>query len=636
MIMSHPDNTKSLPALAPGPPRISAPHTSTGVSRPKKNSTACLACKAAKRKCSGPPGKCKACSASNLECLFDPSRDLRRKVAVKRTIQELTDHKDLLNVLLDTIRSADQFDCDKVVGIIRNSVSKEEVARVLGSPATKFEDSHGANALAILDDQDYPVEPLKTGTRRASDPRHITSSPEEIHVEFPQQPAVSSYARITLESLCDIPLFEVQAKPWTQVTDDDYLVSHLVSLYFTWDHPCSQFLDQGAFIAHMRRGNLNSEFCAPILVNSLLSMASAYSDSPDVLSNPGNAFSRGRSFFCEAERLWKAEKGRANLTNIQALLLMCCVLKFQGQVQQGWLMLRQAVRLAEEMGLLDVSTLSRPKNKMLPEIERVRTITAWGISHLSSELSLELQWVPAIVYPALDIKLCGDQDFDWTPYPRSNQITYDKRPACLPGVREGMAQITKVLIDVQNLIFQKGRGTAFEELWRQAEGPFDRLTAWLGRWPQVIELEREPIPQVLLMRVKCLHTIMSLFDILNDPRQPRLLQQAWYYQINAAEEMAQCLRIYRESYGLKHIPSQMVDATQTGLRILACQLDDSDELRQAFVELSRFGTALSKRFKRTADKIHEIRAQTLSQNLKLPSEAVALFDDPEHWEGREA
>lgn len=196
---------------------------------------------------------------------------------MKRTIQELTDHKDLLNILLDTIRSADQTDCDKFVAMIRNSISNEEVARALGSPATKFEDNHGlltANALAILEDQDYPVEPLNPGVRRSSDPSSITSSPDEIHVEVHRPPAVSSYARITLESLCDIPLFEVQAKPWTQVTDDNYLVSHLISLYFTWDHPCSQFLDQGAFLAHMRRGNLNSEFCAPILVNSLLSMAS--------------------------------------------------------------------------------------------------------------------------------------------------------------------------------------------------------------------------------------------------------------------------------------------------------------------------------------------------------------------------
>ncbi|KAJ5747544.1 uncharacterized protein N7511_009240 [Penicillium nucicola] len=641
MIMSHPDNTKPLPALAPGPPRASAPHTSVGISRPKKNSTACLACKAAKRKCSGPPGKCKTCSAANLECLFDPSRDLRRKVAVKRTIQELTDHKDLLNALLDMIRSADKPDSEKITDIIRNSISNEDVARAFGSSATKFHDSHGllaANALAILDDQEDPihVEPENTRVRQNSDPGNITSSSEAIHVEIPRPQVVNSYARITLESLCDIPLFEVQAKPWTRVTDDDYLVSHLISLYFTWDHPCSQFLDQTVFLEHMQRGNLNSEFCAPILVNSLLSMASAYSDRPDVFSSPGNTFSRGRNFFCEAKRLWKAENGRANLTNIQALLLMCCVLKFQGKVDKGWLMLRQAVRLAEEIGILEGSTLPRSEDRILPEIERVRAITAWGILQLNSEISLELQWVAPLVSPAMDIKLCGNQDLDWIPYPLSNQMTYDKRPARLPDVRDKTSQITTILIDIQTLVYQKNQGSSFEKLWRLAEEPFDQLTAWLDRLPQVHELKRDPIPQVLILRVKCLHTIMSLFDILNDPHQPQLVQQAQYYQMKSAEEMAQCLRIHREAYGLKHIPSRMVDATQTGLQILACQMNDNEELRQAFVEFSRFGAALGKRFQRTADTIHEISAQALNQNLKLPSEAVALLNDAEHWEGRGA
>ena len=47
--MSHHENPK-FPPLAPGPPRMFAPQSSMAVSRPKKNSTACLSCKTAKRK----------------------------------------------------------------------------------------------------------------------------------------------------------------------------------------------------------------------------------------------------------------------------------------------------------------------------------------------------------------------------------------------------------------------------------------------------------------------------------------------------------------------------------------------------------------------------------------------------------
>ncbi|KAJ5825097.1 Transcription factor [Penicillium robsamsonii] len=634
---SHHESSKQFPALAPGPPRMFASQTSTAVSRPKKNSTACLACKAAKRKCSGPDAPCKACRSANTECHFDPSRDLRRKVAVKRTIQELTNHKDLLETLLSTLGSTDQLQFDKVMDLIRNKASFQDIALAVGSPTTTFGDPQelsNASKMAILEYGENPIETSGNEARRPSDPSTIASSPEEIpNIKPPQWPTVSPYARVTLESLCDIPLFEVPAKPWTKVTDDDYLVSHLVSLYFTWDHPCSQFLDQRVFLEHMKRGDGRSEFCTPLLVNSLLSIASAYSDSPDVLSTPENVFSRGQNFFYEAQRLWEVEDDDHDLPNIQALLLMCCVFKCQGRVRKSWMMLSQAVQLARDIGLFDAPAGS--KNKMLPEMERVRTITAWGVFNMSSQMSIELQKIAPLPYPTSDVKLCGNEDFDWTPYPRSNKITYDKKPACLPKVREGLAEITRILVDVQKLVSEKARGTSCDELWRKSQGPFDCLNTWLQQWPSVSEIQQNPVPQVLLLRIKCLQAIIYLVEILNDPLQPHSVRQARFYQVKSAEETAQCLRIHRLSYGLKHIPSQMVDAVQTGLRILVHQLEVSDQSRQAFAELCRFGTALSHRFKQTADAIHEIRKNALHLNIRLSPEAIGIFDDPENWRSLE-
>jgi hypothetical protein len=181
---------------------------------------------------------------------------------------------------LATLGSADQGECDRVMGLIRGKAPYEEIAHAVGSPATVFGDPQelfNASKLAITEYGDTPVNAADP-RRRPSDPSTIASSPEESQpIKASQWSSVSPYARVTLESLCDIPLFEVPAKPWTEVTDDDYLVSHLVSLYFTWDHPCAQFVDQGVFLEHMKLGNRRSEFCTPLLVNSLLSMASVWS-----------------------------------------------------------------------------------------------------------------------------------------------------------------------------------------------------------------------------------------------------------------------------------------------------------------------------------------------------------------------
>jgi hypothetical protein len=116
-------------------------------------------------------------------------------------------------------------------------------------------------------------------------------------------------------------------------------------------------------------------------------------------------------------------------------------------------------------------------------------------------MSIELQKVAPVAYPSCEVERCGKEDVDWTPYPRSNKITYDKKPARLPEVREGLAQVTHILVDVQKLVSDKNhRRASFTELWRKAEEPFDRLNAWLQQWPGVSEIQVDPVPQVLLLR----------------------------------------------------------------------------------------------------------------------------------------
>jgi hypothetical protein len=119
---------------------------------------------------------------------------------------------------------------------------------------------------------------------------------------------------------------------------------------------------------------------------------------------------------------------------------------------------------------------------------------------ISRQMSVEQRRISPLAYPTTDVTLCGKDDFDWTPYPRSNKITYHKKPARLPEVRQGLAEITKVLVDVRKLASDKSKGISFEELWKGAKGPFDRLTAWLQHWPTVSEIEQDPVPQVLVLR----------------------------------------------------------------------------------------------------------------------------------------
>ncbi|RJE25613.1 hypothetical protein PHISCL_02080 [Aspergillus sclerotialis] len=297
--MTSPNHDKQLPLLAPGR-RVPIISEQTSLPRPKKNSTACQPCKQAKR--SGPPSPCKACEGSDSECVFDESLDLRRKVAIRRTITELEEsrnyYRNLLNSLLTTLRSSELDKVNNLLNLIRSNASLPDIAAAV---------------------EDFSVKP---GDPPPADLTSFKAS-GDVTLQAAEKSFTDSHTQVTLEMLCDMPLFQVPAKPWTTVTDDDHLISHLFSLYFTWDHPFSQLFDQKIFLDEVAKGDLGSELCTPFLVNSLLAVASAYSDFPKVFATPGDKNSRGQHFYMEAERLLKAEEGRATLPNIQGVILMC-------------------------------------------------------------------------------------------------------------------------------------------------------------------------------------------------------------------------------------------------------------------------------------------------------------------------
>lgn len=67
------------------------------------------------------------------------------------------------------------------------------------------------------------------------------------------------------------PEYNVQAAFWTKVTSSDQLVSHLLSVYFRWDHPIHNFFDKELFTQDLI--NRRSVFCSSLLVNAILAVA---------------------------------------------------------------------------------------------------------------------------------------------------------------------------------------------------------------------------------------------------------------------------------------------------------------------------------------------------------------------------
>lgn len=102
--------------------------------------------------------------------------------------------------------------------------------------------------------------------------------------------------------------------------------------------------------------------------------------------------------------------------------------------------------------------------------------------------------------PVCKVQQAGDRDVDWTPYPRSNQITYITKSAHLPRVREGLADLANIMMHVQELFRDEGLARSFEALLAKAENSYKRLQKWLADWPDGSQVGKEPIPQLLILR----------------------------------------------------------------------------------------------------------------------------------------
>lgn len=126
----------------------------------------------------------------------------------------------------------------------------------------------------------------------------------------------------------------VPAHPWTTVTDDDDLVSALVTRFFLWEWPWYNYLNKSAFLEDMcsvpqaQQGlgipgateNWTREFCSPCLVNAICAIGSMSSRHPGAFKFAGDLKSRGHHFAEEAERLIRAEDlNTPSITTMQAI-----------------------------------------------------------------------------------------------------------------------------------------------------------------------------------------------------------------------------------------------------------------------------------------------------------------------------
>ncbi|RJE18422.1 Transcription factor [Aspergillus sclerotialis] len=279
----------SMRPLAPARPGLHLSwqdSSSSSAPRRKNSSTACIECRRRRSKCAGGV-PCETCRRLNIDCVIDEESDNRRKVTLKRKIESLEEDRDLLIKLLESLREGESRRGSELLALIQSNAPLQDIRQFLT-------DEHCPDTL-----HNIHLDPGQQGSLDAS---------QNTRRKF-----------MDVERLSDVPLYNVPAKPWTTITDDDGTVSHLVSHHFTWNQPIFNWIDRDLFIRDMKSKSLDSKFCSPLLVNAVLAGACFYSNYSEVYATPGDPSSRGLHFLNEAKRLLDAEEGRLTLPTFQGI-----------------------------------------------------------------------------------------------------------------------------------------------------------------------------------------------------------------------------------------------------------------------------------------------------------------------------
>ncbi|OHE97140.1 hypothetical protein CORC01_07581, partial [Colletotrichum orchidophilum] len=115
---------------------------------------------------------------------------------------------------------------------------------------------------------------------------------------------------------------------WTNVLQDNQVLTHLLHLFWTWDSTLSNIVDKGRFFADLCSDvpelTLGSQkvFCSSFLVNAILAVSALHSAKKCYVFDP-NAVTLAHQFAQEACRLLEFDKNGNSLTFLQGAAILC-------------------------------------------------------------------------------------------------------------------------------------------------------------------------------------------------------------------------------------------------------------------------------------------------------------------------
>ncbi|TLD22092.1 hypothetical protein PspLS_07976 [Pyricularia sp. CBS 133598] len=483
-----------LPSTPGGPSKRPPSPTSPRGPRKQKRTTVPAACESAL--CDGDRPECASCKATKVKCNYleppgvSPRENLLRRYNLARQDQR---------TLVDELR--------------RNGQESQILQQIIDAPSLD-------EAVALVTGtSDIAAHGVDDGQERVDEPtiRPQLRPGESGSQEIDWQPTEMDVAR------------------WTGSEEDDKetlngLLTHLLSLFWTWDNTVSPIIDRCMFLEDLQSNSAHSGtlppgakqlFCTPFLVNCVLAVACLYTTNPNVYSVPTDNTSRGRSFAERSKRLLQTEP--PSLTKLQGIGLLWLWESCAGDIQTTD---EYTETYFSDYMLLELSAVEIPSDFEDWDSRQGRELQAlshiiWGMYFAHAKMAITFQTPFRVPQPRIrqvfadkDIPHISDTDTaHWWPYPVND--SRQLQPLHYRRLLVAQSEFSTIIEEANSLLSHgrfKRDPITMEIARRNSEDCYWKLTHWKADLPEYLKAEYSTLPVVIL-----LHTLYdsALIEVLN-------------------------------------------------------------------------------------------------------------------------
>lgn len=401
---------------------------------------------------------------------------------MKRKLEELEQESSVLRGIIGYIRSTDEEAASQLIALIRSNVSVSEVHQCiqqrLQEPEAREQESYRTSGNP------------NTQVTQITQEQNLLPFSENQSVGHPQR-TVFDVAR-----LVDDPPWRISAQPWTNVIDEDNLVSHLVSLWLCWRSPHEIIVAEKYFIKGMQSGNFTSRYCSKFLVSCVLAFGCFFSDFSETKPQRGQVSVLGHRLMNEATKLLEDEGDEVSLTKIQGLSILCNLVAMAGEDVATHPLVSRTAEMYKQLS----EKLMKPGTKLTEDeliYQNVLNITCWGIANYLTATYFILMKPSQISLPSTPLLSdATSTDFfeaSWYCYPRD----LDPIPSHADEIFEGITNLQILVHELSQLLFETSQA-AFGHVAGLLQLR-EKLKAWHSNLPEHLRSSASSTPAVLTM-----------------------------------------------------------------------------------------------------------------------------------------